>query len=409
MNNRLSFAAFALWYFLSGMAVLFMLLVVLDIAPHDLIFGTRSISGPMWHETAPAGDELGAAAKQVSTEQADIDMSRRNAIVGAIGEVNPAVVSIGIIVQRRYLRSYTDDYWDYFFRRDRSSSTQYYPKIGTGFIINSEGIVVTNHHVIEGGREVIVTLQDGREVEGEVIGADKTLDIAVIRIEGHDFPYAPLGDSDNLIIGEWAIAIGNPYGSLLQDNRPTVTVGVISAVNRQFRGSAEEGRYYQNMIQTDAAINPGNSGGPLINSNGEVIGVNTFIFSKSGGNIGLGFAIPVNTVKRVVREILTYGKVRDVWLGFQGQEIGSLMARSLDRNSSDGVIVTYVEPESPADKAGLKRGDVIVAMDGIAVKGASDANAKIHSLQVGDRLELTVERDGQTGTVTLVAQEQPNS
>ena len=332
---------------------------------------------------------------------------RRNAIVRAIEEVNPAVVSIGIIVQRRYINTYYDDYWDYFMRRPRTTR-EYYPKVGTGFVINSEGIVVTNHHVIEGGREVVVTLQDGREVAGEVIGADKTLDIAVIRIKGENFPYAPLGDSDDLIIGEWAIAIGNPYGSLLQDNRPTVTVGVISAVNRQFRGSAEEGRYYQNMIQTDAAINPGNSGGPLVNSRGEVVGINTFIFSKSGGSIGLGFAIPVNTVKRVVREILTYGKVRDVWLGFQGQEIGTLMARSLGRSTADGVIVTYIEPGSPAAEAGLKRGDVIVAMDGIAIKGASDANAKIHSLQVGDRLVLTVERDGRSAEVTVVAREQPN-
>jgi serine protease Do len=403
MNNRLNFAAFALWYFLSGMAVLFILLVVFDIDPHGLVFPGADLRGPMWHENQPA-----AGVRTVSADdQGGVDETRNSAIVQAIEHVNPSVVSIGIIVQRRYIDPHYRDYWEYFFRRERDTR-EYYPKIGTGFLINAEGVIVTNYHVIEGGREVIVTLQDGREVPGQVIGSDKTLDIAVVKIEGSGFPYAPLGDSDNLIIGEWAIAIGNPYGSLLQDNRPTVTVGVISAVNRQFRPSSEDGRYYQNMIQTDAAINPGNSGGPLINSRGEVIGINTFIVSQSGGNIGLGFAIPINTAKRVVGEILTYGKVRDVWLGFQGQEIGSLLARSLSRSSTDGVIVTYIEPGGPAEAGGLQRGDVIVAMDGIPVKGATDANAKIHSLRVGDRLEVSVERDGQAMRVEIVARESPS-
>ena len=404
MSNRLNFAAFALWYFLSGMAVLFVFLVLFDVNPHGLVFpgSDSAVQGPMWHENSPA-----VAARSVSAGDAQqIDDSRSNAIVRAIGNVNEAVVSIGIIVQQRYISPHNRDYWDYFLRRG-STTRKYYPKIGTGFLINAEGIIVTNHHVIEGGREVVVTLQDGTEVPGEVIGFDKTLDIAVIKIEGGGHPYAPLGDSDGLIIGEWAIAIGNPYGSLLQDNHPTVTVGVISAVNRQFRGSSEEGRYYQNMIQTDAAINPGNSGGPLINSRGEVVGINTFIFSQSGGNVGLGFAIPVNTAKRVVHEILTYGKIRQVWLGFQGQEIGTLMARSLERSTTDGVIITYVESGSPAEEAGLQRGDIIVEMDGIPVKSANDANAKINSLRVGDRLQVKIERNGRTTTVEVVAKEQP--
>jgi serine protease Do len=407
MNYRLSFAAFALWYFLSGMAVLFIVLVVFNIDPHALLFPGDELGRqrPMWHEIKTATEPLPLTA----VSQEGLDDSRNNAIIRSIQSVNPAVVGIGIIVQRRYVDPNYRDYWEYFFRREPSTAQEYYPKIGTGFLINADGIVVTNHHVIEGGREVIVTLQDGREVQGQVIGFDKTLDVAVIKIEGGNYPYAPLGDSDNLIIGEWAIAIGNPYGSLLQDNRPTVTVGVISAVNRQFRPSSEEERYYQNMIQTDAAINPGNSGGPLINSRGEVIGVNTFIFSQSGGNIGLGFAIPINTVKRVVDEILTYGKIRTVWLGFQGQEIGSLLRRSLGRESTEGVIVTYIEPDGPADNAGLQRGDVITAMDGIPVKGAADANAKIHSLRVGDRLELTVERDGRSTRIVITAREQPSS
>ena len=427
-NNFQQFAATALAFFIIGLAFLFLFLVLFDMNPRDVLFPSGAgrdqglvfadteggsadtrpagalvdeLEGPMYHE---ADSRVAVASRERS---ADIDDSRDNAIIRAIREVSPAVVSIGITVQRRYIEPYFDDYLGYFYRRGRSYN-QYYPKVGTGFIINSEGVVLTNHHVIEGGTDVVVILQDGRELKGSVIGSDKTLDIAVVRIEGENLPYAILGDSDDLIIGEWAIAIGNPFGSLLQDNNPSVTVGVISAVNRQFRPSSEEGRYYQNMIQTDAAINPGNSGGPLVNSSGQVIGLNTFIFTKSGGNIGLGFAIPINTAKAVVREILSYGKVRNVWLGFQGQEIGTLTARALGLSSTDGVIVTYVEEGSPAHGAGLQRGDLIMEMDGIPVIGASDANAKIRSLKVGDKLRLRVNRDGRLLSLEIEAKEQPS-
>ena len=402
-SRRIHIAAFALWYLLSGMAVVFLLLALLDVNPRELIFpdGGGTVRGPLWHEGVVEGGVIAQPASQ------EIEAGRDNAIVRAVRNVSPAVVSVGIVVQRRYISPYYSDFWDNFYRRGRTYQ-QFYPKVGTGFIINQEGVIVTNHHVIEGGREVVVTLQDGREVKGEVVGSDQALDIAVIKINGSDLPFAPLGDSDDLIIGEWAIAIGNPFGSLLRDNRPTVTVGVISAVNRQFRGSAEEGRYYQNMIQTDAAINPGNSGGPLVNSRGEVVGVNTFIFTESGGNIGLGFAIPINNVKRVVEEIITYGKVRDVWLGFQGSEISTLMARTLGLDTTDGIIITYIERGSPAEEAGMERGDIIRQMDGIPVKGATDARAKIRSLKVGDVLRLVVERDGRSLTLDIKALENPS-
>jgi serine protease Do len=426
-------AALAVAFFISGVAFLFVVMLVLDVSPREIVFpqaafpgqgplvqgpGARSavdsrpvsqpagtegsalaLTGPMFHEAV--------RASTVSTGGQDgIDTGRNNAIISAIREVSPAVVSIGITVQRRYITPYYDDYLGYFYRGRNYS--QYFPKVGTGFIVNGDGVIVTNYHVIEGGTEVVVTLQDGREIKGNVVGSDRTLDIAVIKIEGVNLPYAVLGDSDDLIIGEWAIAIGNPFGTLLQDNSPTVTVGVISAVDRRFSGSAEEGRYYQNMIQTDAAINPGNSGGPLVNSLGQVVGINTFIFTKSGGNIGLGFAIPINTVKRVVREILTHGKVRTVWLGFQGQEISRLTASALGLSTTDGVIVTYVEADSPAADAGLQRGDVILEMDGVRVVGASDANAKLHALKVGDVLHLKVLREDRSLDIDVTAKEQPS-
>lgn len=392
-----------IWSFVAGAIVLFVALWLLDLSPRQLT-GERAVlnNGPMWHEYQPAAGNSATMATVAEAVQED----RGNAITTAVRRVSPAVVSIGIIVERRYLRDGYNDYFDYFF--DRYGDTgrtiqQVHPKVGTGFIIDANGTIVTNQHVIEGGSRIIVTLQDGREFEGNLIGADASLDIAVIRIQGSGLPFAMLGNSDGITIGEWAIAIGNPFASLLQDNQPTVTVGVISAVNRQFIGSAEEGRYYQNMIQTDAAINPGNSGGPLLNARGEVIGINTFIFTKSGGSIGLGFARPINEVKRLVQEILTYGGVREITLGFRGREVSPMVARALNLPSAEGVIVQYVADGGPAAVSGLQRGDVILRMDGIPVRSAADANAKIRSLKVGDILTLDIYRDGRAMQVKIRA------
>jgi serine protease Do len=399
--------ALAAWSFIAGLAVMFAALWLMDMTPSEAVRSAARgefarAEHPMWTEYASVTPEV----KQVS---ADLMQDRSSAIVEAVEQVSPAVVSISLIVERRYLNRSYEDYFNYFYNRGRRTETArvLYPKVGTGFIINADGIIVTNHHVIAQGSEFLVTLQDGREYPGKLVGASEALDIAVLKISGDGFPFAVLGDSDGLTIGEWAIAIGNPFGSLLQDNQPTVTVGVISAVKRQFVGAAEEGRYYQNMIQTDAAINPGNSGGPLVNSGGEVIGINTFIFSQSGGNIGLGFARPINEVKRMVNEILTYGKVREVDLGVGGQGMGrqEIAMLNLPNDVQRGIMITYVAPDGPAAEAGIERGDIIYAMDGIPVKGVNDALAKIHSLKVGDVVELSLYREGRRFDTSIVARE----
>jgi len=228
--------------------------------------------------------------------QASISTTRRNAIVLAAEKVEPAVVSISVEMTRVVqLSPFYDEFFNSFFRDvfPRREYHEVIPKLGSGFIVNRQGYILTNHHVISDGERFFVTLSDGREFEAKLLGADRYADIAVLKIKGKNLPYAELGDSEKLIIGEWAIAIGNPFGNLLTGPEPTVTVGVISATNRTFYPSSSDEHIYQNMIQTDAAINPGNSGGPLVNAEGKVIGINTFIVTKSGGSMGIGFGFSV--------------------------------------------------------------------------------------------------------------------
>jgi serine protease Do len=210
-----------------------------------------------------------------------------------------------------------------------------------------------------------------------------------------------------MIIGEWAIAIGNPFGFLLEDTHPSVTVGVISALHRSIKtGGGTEG-VYKDMIQTDAAINPGNSGGPLVNSLGDVIGINTFIISGSGGSMGVGFAIPVNRVKHIVDEVAQYGHIRQIWIGFLLQEMTPLLARSLGLEDTRGVIVTQVVKDSPADAAGIKRGDVIIEVNNEPVRNIESAQKAIFGAEVGDRLDFKVLRQGKEKKLAVTVEELP--
>jgi serine protease Do len=408
MKHRRYTIALIFWAFLIGLAVMWGAMGVMNRAAalpetsQDLAKATGEYSEPMWHQYQQT------AMPAITQTNNMMQQDRSNAIVNAVGVVSPAVVSIGIVVEYRYLRPSYRDYFGRMYGGDKQKVTQKYPKVGTGFLINSDGVIVTNHHVIDQGTDIMVTLQNGKEYEAELLGFDEALDIAVLKIEGNNLPYAVLGDDTQLVIGEWAIAIGNPYGSLLQDSQPTVTVGVISALDRQFNSSSEDGRYYQNMIQTDAAINPGNSGGPLVNARGEVIGVNTFIFSSSGGSIGLGFARPVNEIKRVVHELLTYGKIRRVNLGIGGRGLyrREVEVLNLPADIHNGVLVTYVAPGSPAEEAGLEQGDIIYSMDDIPVHSVNDASAKIETLTVGDVMKVELYRDGKRFSSSLRAREQ---
>jgi serine protease Do len=243
-------------------------------------------------------------------------------------------------------------------------------------------------------------LPDGRHFEGTLVGSNGAYDIALIRIEGDDLPAAAAGDSDELIVGEWAIAIGNPFGYMLNDTQPTVTAGVVSAVNRDVR-SGGSGGIYKSMIQTDAAINPGNSGGPLVNGSGEVIGINTFIFTKSGGSEGIGFAIPINTVRRVVDELAEYGRVRDIWIGISVQEITPYLAELLEIEDRRGLVVMSIDLGSPAARGGIEAGDVIRGINGQRTVRARDAQRIIFGSRVGDTLTLDVDTDGERREVEV--------
>ncbi|MDP8204270.1 MAG: trypsin-like peptidase domain-containing protein [Candidatus Tenebribacter mawsonii] len=328
----------------------------------------------------------------------EVFSSRRNAITIAAGIVEPAVVSVNVIktqiVKRRHSLFFG-------FYDEVPYSIQ---GIGSGVIFSKDGFIITNAHVVEGATEIKVILTDTRQFDAKVIGIDTGHDIAVIKIEGANLPFALFGDSDELIIGEWAIALGNPYGFLIKDSKPSVSVGVISAINRDFAEN-KDGKIYRHMVQTDAAINQGNSGGPLVNVYGEIIGINTFIFSESGGSIGLGFAIPVNAVKKSTRELIEFGKIRQIWFGFKVQEINPLIASHLKLKSLDGVLVNYIQRNSPAAKAGLQEGDIINEINKNMIKDTRDAELAVFDISVGDSIDFVIIRDGKEQKLNLKAVE----
>jgi serine protease Do len=340
-----------------------------------------------------------------------IETGRRSAIVVAAERVSPAVVTVSVkkyrIVRSSPFFTPRDDFFNQFLRDffPYREYAQPVASMGSGVIIAPQGYVLTNSHVVEAAEEIEVVLGDGRSFAGKAIGTDPSYDLALVQIEGRDLPVAPLGDSDDLVIGEWAIAIGNPFGYLLNNTQPSVTAGVISAVHRDIRAGESGGGVYKDMIQTDAAINPGNSGGPLVSGAGEVVGINTFIFTSGGGSLGMGFAIPINTAKRIVDEIVRYGEVRKVWVGVRVQEITRRAARMLGLPSTDGVLVNDVDSGSPAEDAGVRVGDVIVAVNGEPVRDFEEARRALFGVQVGDRLQLDVLRKGEAHRFDLVMKE----
>jgi len=273
---------------------------------------------------------------------------------------------------------------------------------GSGVIVNDEGIVITNDHVITGASQIKVTLAGGRDLDAVIIGTDPVADIAVLRIIGEDLPVAPLGTADGLMIGEWAIAIGNPLGNYVADSKPTVTAGVISAVDRNIAPSSDDEGFYFGMIQTDAAINPGNSGGALVNADGEVIGINASIISRSGGSEGLGFAIPIDRALQIADDFLEYGEIRRAWVGI---DVEPVEADAWGR--SRGVRISRVAEGSPADDATLEPGDMLLRANGRPLSGPLDWEGVLLDLRAGDDLDLNVQ--GQSRTVQLEAEPFPST
>ncbi len=255
---------------------------------------------------------------------------------------------------------------------------------GSGFVLNSNGFIVTNNHVIENAAEITVKLDDGRELPAKVVGRDAKTDLALLRIDAAGLPVIPLGDSTALQVGEPVMAIGNPFGL-----EQTVTTGIVSATGRVI-GSGP----YDNFIQTDASINPGNSGGPLINARGEVIGINTAIFSRGGGSVGIGFAVPSSLAKTVITQLADHGKVERGWLGVTIQPLTRDLAKTFKRDNTNGALVSSVIEGSPADKAGVKAGDVIVEFNGRKVTKATDLPGLVADIPVGRDVPIVVARDG---------------
>ncbi len=337
--------------------------------------------------------------------------TRRSSIVRAAEMVSPAVVSVSVTTTRIVRQDpfglpFGDDFFSPFM--PRRTYRERVPSLGSGVITHRSGIVVTNSHVVRNAEEIRVNLSDGRHYIAKVLGESSAYDVAVLQLEdAKDLPVARVGNSDSLVVGEWAIAIGNPFGNLIDDAQPTVTAGVISATRRDIKAQATESGVYKNMIQTDAAINPGNSGGPLVNGDGEVIGINTFIFTSTGGSIGLGFAIPINLVERLVAEIREHGKVRVAWPGMQVQQPTDAVAQALGWKEMGGLVITVVDSRGPAARAGVKSGDRIRRVNGRKTDTVEDAQASIYGSQVGDLLHLDLERDGKRMTLDVKLEEAP--
>jgi serine protease Do len=319
-------------------------------------------------------------------------------------KVNPTVVNIrtakNIKPKQRLRRPqqqnpFGNNFFDDFFNRYFDEMPQQRPhreqSLGTGFIISPDGYILTNNHVVNGADEVMVKLSDGREVKGEIKGSDEKVDLALIKIsEKERLPFAELGDSDKLEVGEWVMAIGNPFGL-----SHTVTAGIISAKGRVI-GSGP----YDDFIQTDASINPGNSGGPLFNAEGQVIGINTAIITGGGG--GIGFAIPISMAKSIVNQLRESGKVTRGYLGVRFQPLTADLARSFGLESDKGALIASVEKDTPAEKAGLKAGDVIVEYDGRQITEGNELPRYVAATPVDKKVRIVIYRDGAKKDISLV-------
>jgi len=366
----------------------------------------NSLELALW---ASPSDSPARGYSRLDSLQSRISETRRNAIVRAAMRAAPAVVSVNVIQTQVVTAAYRD-FFGYFYV-PRQQQVQ---NLGSGFIINPRGYILTNEHVVHQASKVTISTSDGSTYDARIVGVDENTDLALLKIEPGDtrLPTVQLGDSDDLLIGEWAIAIGSPFGLLLEDTQPTVTVGVISAAGRDIKPEGDNPeKIYTNMIQTDAAINPGNSGGPLLNALGEVIGINTFIFSPSGGSVGMGFAIPINRAKRIAEDLIRGGKVRRPWIGIEVKDLTPELLESLGYrkdHSIKGVVISGVQFNSPAARNGsLRSGDIITQLDGRIVHSSTEWAGEMFDIRVDVPIELSVFRDGSGFQVKLIPVEQP--
>jgi len=318
------------------------------------------------------------------------DSLRETPVVKAVKRAAPAVVNISTekLVEPQFGAPFHDPFFERFFKDFFPElGPQKRQSLGSGVIIDSKGYILTNAHVILRGSTITVGLYDGRNFEAELVGSDPDLDLAVLKVDADEkLPVIPIGTSRDLMVGEPVIAIGNPYGF-----SHTVTSGVISALNRTIRVG---NRTYSGFIQTDTPINPGNSGGALLNIYGELIGVNTAIYSRTGGYQGIGFAIPVDRAMKIVASLLKYGRFKRGYFGFSVQPLDPQLALALGLDTSQGMIVNWLDPDGPAGAAGLKRGDVIVSVNSSACSSPEDFNSLMGQQLVGEKVELGLVRSG---------------
>lgn len=356
---------------------------------------------------------IGNTQNTVELKQNDGNQPRVNAgtIAGsgvvsyadAVKAAAPAIVNIyatKMITERRS-RIFDDPFFRHFFGdQERETRQRSEPSLGSGVILSEQGYVLTNNHVIANAEEIAVALPDGRTTNAILFGADPESDLAVLKIELEDLPTITLGRSDNLQVGDVVLAIGNPFGV-----GQTVTSGIVSGLGRNSLGI----NTFENFIQTDAAINPGNSGGALINANGELIGINTAIFSQSGGSQGIGFAIPVNLAKDVLTQLIENGRVIRGWLGIKIQDINPRLAKAFEMESAEGVVISNIVVNGPADKAGLDRGDVITHIDGKKVRDFRETLDQISMHKPGKEVPITIIREGKQMEVSAIVSERPAS
>lgn len=333
-------------------------------------------------------------------QNALINKSRHNVITQTVSQVSPAVVGINVTEIKEYRDPWSrDPFWGRFFQN--RIYQQAVKSLGSGVIISPDGYIITNDHVAGNAVEAIVTMSDGERYDAKIIGSDKSSDLCVLKIEGENFPYVKFAKDQDILIGEWVIALGNPFGLFAVNDKPTVTVGVVSSTNMNIE--PVDNRYYLDMIQTDASINVGNSGGPLVNSIGELIGINTIIYSAGqGGSVGVGFSIPIERVRKIVGELIEFGEIdRNYWVGFSVENISTQIAKALDIDKVRGVIVTHVQPGSPSDKAGIKVYDVICKAGKYEINNRQVLIGALQNYRTDETVEISIIRDKKTITKNM--------
>ncbi|MBI4341591.1 MAG: Do family serine endopeptidase [Candidatus Omnitrophica bacterium] len=394
------------------------------IATGVVVAGVLVGRGELWSSSAksPQGGMIASAAQTATSE----GESLQGAFMRIAQQAGPAVVSISteqIERVRAYFRGHPffgpggDDPFDEFFRQFYGQMPERELRrfgLGSGVIIDERGFILTNEHVVANADKITITLADGRESTGTVKGKDPRSDLAVVKIDGKKLAAAKLGDSSTVQTGQWAVALGNPFGLVTTGPsaraggaEPTLTVGVVSALNRQLPRGGRYDRDYTGLIQTDAAINPGNSGGPLLNLRGEVIGINVAILTSSRGFEGVGFAIPVNKAKMILESLIEGRRIIYGWLGIQIQDITADVAEYYGLAEQDGVLVYQVLPESPASKAGIRDGDIIKSYGGSTIKHSRELIERVSATKAGQKVAVELLREGKPQTVQVEIGERP--